>query len=224
MTDTDSYFHDADAPFIPKLVDIEYWKAQDDNLSKQSYFSQFGWDALEYDSQAYEYIHSRWTVLTQRFNQRYYNRMIGAESMERWQNRLQNKFDEVADKYERAYTLYDQYMDALYEGVITGEKETITGTTQASGSDTVTSAGTDKDWDTPDSAVNQSASYADRVRSTSNNGSTTYGKLDTVSSARQKILTGDVVGDLNNSIESWKDIDTQFIKEFESLFLNIFWY
>ena len=137
MSYDESYFHDADAPWMPKLVDVEYFKAQTEDASKKAYFAQFGFDALDYDSTSLPMVDARFTILTQRFNQRYYNRMIGAESMERWQNRLQNRFDEIADRYERAYQLYDDQNDAMMTDVIDGERVTEKGQrSKLSGKDT----------------------------------------------------------------------------------------
>lgn len=358
-----STFSDADEHWIPKLIDIEYFKEQTDDPNKKAYFSQFGWDALVHstivlgsdediaemssgtpmsvtfgDTENTEYtfnhnfdtfdilfnirtnttpsryvmaqvfavdennlkvvlenppgddalvilmtpveaeeghdpyveINKRWAILTQRFNQRYYNRMLGHETMEVWQNRLQNRFDQVAARYERAYELYDRYETDFTDDVFEGEKETITEVNQASGSDSNTQSGTDtlaysgtqantqsgtdtvshssSEWDTPDTAINADASYADK-RSSGTDG-TTYGKTDTVSFTnrqdsttygrkdtatygrkdthtitRDKIISGrSILDSANANIRDWMDIDTAFISEFENLFLNVFWY
>lgn len=228
MSTYEHYFEDADAPWMPKLIDIEYAKVQTDDPDKAAYYSQFGWDALDHDASSdpgyesqYPHINARWDVLTRRFNQKYAYRMVSIETLEHWQNNLQTKFDEVADKYERAYALYEEYSSQMMDDVLDGERETVEETNQASGTDT--SNGTAKNWDTPDSAINADADYADNVDVT--NGSTTYGRKDTHDIERVRVITGkNILDNINASIRDWKDIDTEFVAEFEPLFLNVLWY
>lgn len=228
MTLYETYFDDADEPWFPKLIDIEYAKNQTEDPKKAEYYSQFGWSALDYgdapteEAEAtYPHIYARWDTLGQRFNQKYGYRMVSIETLEHWQNNLQTRFDEVADRYERAYSLYETYNDQMLDDVIEGEQETIHETNQASGSDS--SEGTGKNWDTPDSAINQDASYADSVNTSE--GSTTYGRKDTHDIERSRIITGKgILDNVNASIRDWRDIDTAFIAEFEPLFLNVLWY
>lgn len=263
--DPNEFFRDVDMPWMPKLVDVEY-KSLDTNPDpvERDYYKQFGWKGLDRDEtedpddSIYPHINARWNVLMQRFNQRYFERMLAFETMETWQNRLQNKFDETAPRYERAYALYETYALDMASKLADGEIETIGATNQASGTDTKTTSGSrsssltmggsqtsttdNSTWDTPDSAVNQQAGYADsrthgtdtlsftdRVDSTSvtdsGSDSTAYGRLDTSASTRTKVFTGaSILNNVNASVRDWKDIDTAFISEFENLFLNVFWY
>lgn len=235
MTD-DSYFHDPDLPWMPKLIDIEMFKQQTDIPEKAEYFSKFGWNQIDYGSYEeqdgelvyvgdYPHIADRWETLTQRFNQRYYYRMLGIETMEHWQNNLQERFDAVANRYELAYTLFEEHGAKIVEDVIAGETETVSGSNQASGSDSNTSSSLNKNWDTPDSAINAQASYADSVSSGSGSGSVTYGKKDTYGSTRTKLITGEgILKSINTTIRDFQDIDTMFINEFSDLFLSVYWY
>lgn len=231
MSYDESYFHDADAPWMPKLIDIEAFKQNTDIPEKAEYFSKFGWDQIDYGQGEGEYdgpypnIASRWSILTMRFNQRYGYRMLGIETMEHWQNNLQEKFDAMAPRYELAYALLDEHYDQLVDDVVEGEKETVTETNQASGTDTSTSSSTGKSWDTPDTAINTEASYADAVSTTSGTGGTTYGRKDTHEIERTKLITGKgILENVNDTIRNFQDIDTLFINEFDSLFLSVYWY
>ena len=233
MTYDESYFHDADAPWMPKLIDIEYYKNQTDIPEKAEYFSQFGFDQLDYGpfdendeyAGSFPHIADRWQTLVQRFNQRYYYRMLGIETMEHWQNNLQERFDAMAPRYELAYTLFEEHGDKIVEDVIAGESETVSGSNQASGSDSNTSSSLNKTWDTPDTAINAQESYADAVSQGSGSGSVTYGKKDTYGSTRTKLITGDgILKSINTTIRDYQDIDTMFINEFSDLFLSVYWY
>lgn len=228
MTYDESYFHDPDQPWMPKLIDIEMFKAQTDDLAKQAYYSKFGFDELDFGDPpedetpaTYPHIYERRGILTMRFNQKFYYRMLGIETMEHWQNNLQRRFDEVAPQFELAYTLMDEYSTDIVDDVISGERETVTETNQASGSDS--STGTSKSWDTPDTAINADADYADSVGNST--GSTTYGRLDTHNITRTKLITGEgILNNVNATIRNFRDIDTWFIEQFEPLFLSVYWY
>lgn len=228
MSYDESYFHDPDQPWMPKLIDIEAFK-QSNDTDKAQYFSKFGFDQIDYgtydDQDVYTgqfpNIASRWNTLVTRFNQKYYYRMLGIETMEHWQNNLQERFDQVAPQFEMAYSLMAEHDSAIVDDVIDGETETILETNQASGSDS--STGTSKNWDTPDSAINADANYADSVGSS--NGSTTYGRLDTHNITRTRLITGEgILNNINATIRNFRDIDTWFIEQFEPLFLSVYWY
>jgi hypothetical protein len=230
MTD-ESYFHDPDLPWMPKLIDIEAFKNQTDIPEKAEYFSQFGWDQIDYGQGEgdydgpYPHIAERWNILTMRFNQHYGYRMLGIETMEHWQNNLQEKFDAMAPRYELAYTLFDEHSEEIVDDVIDGEKETVSETNQASGTDSSESSSTGKSWDTPDSAINANTSYADAVNKSDGSGSTTYGRLDTHDIERTKLITGKgILNNINETVRNYRDVDTQFINEFDSLFLSVYWY
>lgn len=223
------------APWIPTLLDVEMNKVTEPDGSPVDWRS-FGWEALYVDSGNVHVI-SRFDILKTRFDERYANRMLNAETMERWQVRLQNRFDEVVDKYERAYTLYEKYHQNLLDDVIPGEKTTVTGSAKDSGSDNKansgsdTNVGTSKYSDTPDSLINDSSDYAGNITKNDyemkygRNEKVDYGKQTDTENITEKMITGGVlIENLNKSIDDWKDIDTMFVSEFENNFLNVFWY
>ena len=68
--------------------------------------------------------------------------------------------------------------------------------------------------------MNDISGYAGS-RSTSE---TNYGRTDTTDVTVDRTLTGmRIVDSINNSTANWLDIDTEFVKDFENLFLNILW-
>lgn len=210
-------FGDAELPWIPKLIDVENFKVNSDDTA---YWQGFGWEALEVPLDC-TYVTQRMTTLKTRFDERYANRMLNSETMERWQVRLQNRFDEVVRRYDRQYELYQRYDQDMKDDIIAGDKTVTESTSQAGGSDTAT--GGVRNIDTPDEKVNSDTGYAgSRSTSTATN---TYGRRDTLNSTVTHTTTGKgVVDGINDSVMSWKDIDTEFVKEFENLFLNVLWY
>ena len=210
-------FGDAELPWLPKLCDVESFKVNSDD---PTYWQRFGWEALEVPGEC-TFVRERMETLKTRFDERYANRMLNSETMERWQIRLQNRFDEVVQRYNRQYELYARYDQDMKDDIISGEKTVTESTAQAGGSDT--SEGTGRNIDTPDEAVNSTEGYAgSRSDSKATN---TYGRTDTLNSTVTHTMTGKgVVDSINDSIMSWKDIDTEFVKEFENNFLNVMWY
>ena len=210
-------FGDAEIPWIPKLIDVENFKVNSDD---PDYWQRFGWEALEVPQDC-SYVIQRMTTLKTRFDERYANRMLNSETMERWQVRLQNRFDEVVRRYDRQYELYQRYDQDMKDDIIAGDKTVTESTAQAGGSDT--SEGSGRNIDTPDENVNDNTGYAGSR--TDSKATNTYGRTDTLNSVVTRTTTGKgVVDGINDSIMSWKDIDTEFVKEFENLFLNVFWY
>ena len=210
-------FGDAELPWIPKLIDVENFKVNSDD---PTYWQRFGWEALEVPGDC-AFVSRHMDALKIRFDERYANRMLNSETMERWQVRLQNRFDEVVHRYERMYELYQRYDQDMKEDILTGDKTVTESRAQAGGSDT--SEGTGRNIDTPDENVNNITGYAGSR--TDSKATNTYGRTDTLTSTVTRTMTGKgVVDSVNDSVMSWKDVDTEFVKEFENLFLNVFWY
>lgn len=210
-------FGDAELPWLPKLCDVENFKVNSDD---PAYWKRFGWEALEVPGEC-TFVGERMEILKTRFNQQYFDRKLNSETMEVWQVRLQRRFDEVVHRYDRMYELYQRYDQDMKEDIISGEKTVTESRAQAGGSDT--SEGTGRSIDTPDELVNSTEGYAgSRSDSKATN---TYGRTDTLNSTVTHTMTGKgVVDSVNDSVMSWRDIDTEFVNEFQNNFLNVFWY
>lgn len=210
-------FGDAELPWLPKLCDVENFKVNSDD---PTYWQRFGWEALEVPGEC-TFVGERMETLKTRFNQQYFDRKLNSETMEVWQLRLQRRFDEVVHRYDRMYELYQRYDQDMKEDILSGDKTVTESRAQAGGSDT--SEGTGRNIDTPDELVNSTEGYAgSRSDSKATN---TYGRTDTLTSTVTRTMTGKgVVDSVNDSVMSWRDIDTEFVNEFQNNFLNVFWY
>lgn len=210
---TDGLFPETDQVWIPTLGDV---LIKQQTPGEPSVYGTVGWQALEVPVDCTR-VQARMDALKTRFDERYFNRMLNAETLERWQVRLQNRFDEVVRRYERAYELYETYDEQMKEDVLAGETRVVDNTTTDGGSDT----SENRAIDTPDEVVNAGDDYASSL----NSGKVTYGRTQTVKGTEKKTITGSsLIENVNNSIYDWRDIDTEFVKEFENNFLNIFWY
>lgn len=206
-----------DEVWLPQLVEIETWKADSDD---PDYWKQFGWENLEVPDDC-PTVAGRMDQLKMRFDERYAYRMLNSETMERWQVRLQNRFDENVRRYERAYTMYSRYETDMMDDVLEGERIVTESSVKQGGSDSTDT--TTRNIDTPDEAVNQDENYASNLSHV--NGKVTYGRSDTGRTETVRTVTGkSLVDSVNDSMDRWRDVDTGFVKEFENLFLNIFWY
>lgn len=190
-------------------------------------YTPYGFDQLEVPSDCTT-VSERMSWLTVRFNERYCYRRLNAETMDRWQIQLQNRFDEVVRLYERAYKLYTDNADTISnikEGVV--QTETQSGTSGDTESATDSSDGTTKNIDTPDEPINTSADYASQYLKQNSTGSRSITRNGTTgnNSTSEMTYTGrKAMENANANIDAYRDLDTQFIKEFESNFLNILWY
>ncbi len=229
-------FPSADDAWVPTLLEVEVNKANEPDGSPIDW-RRFGWSALYIDTALYPHVAERFDILQERFNQRYAFRMLNQETMERWQIRLQNRFDECVARYDRAYELYEQYEDNLKNDILKGRKtvseQTVdvdgSGDSQLSGTDT--SVAKSKYSDTPNSLIDENDDYAGSL--TKNTSSQTYGRKDARTNKQNtkangivtETETGGVLIDaLNDAISSWMDIDTRFVAEFENNFMNVYWY
>lgn len=209
----DGFFPEADSAWIPTLGDVLI--RQNDPASTE-YWNRVGWQNLSVPDDCAR-VQNRMDTLATRFNERYFNRMLNSETLERWQVRLQNRFDEVVRRYERAYELYETYKEDMLEDVLEGELRTVDNTTTQGGSDT----SENRNIDTPDEVVNQNENYASSL----SKGKVNYGRIETVNGTERRTVTGSaLIDNINNSIYDWRDLDTEFVGEFENLFMNVFWY
>lgn len=215
----DGLYPDADEPWLPTLLDVERMKASEPDGSPIDW-RRFGWSALEVPPTA-THVVARFDILGQRFLERYAYRMLGQETMEKWQTRLQNRMDEVVEMYERAYALYESNQKALMEDVVPGRSVTTDTSLESDTNDA--SNGESRASATPDQLINDSDDYAGSISKNKNNRTGKRNDKGTVNT--KEVWQGaQVIQAVNDSIDGWRNIDTAFIASFENVFLNIWWY
>lgn len=155
--------------------------------------SEYGFRTIVIDQTKYPTLSSKRDELDRRFFARFCDRMIGYETLQLWQLKLQNKFDDIADEYERAFRIYQENatdMDKAVEGTFNTVDREL------------------KSIDTPDSVINASDNYADSL----DKGHTT---------AKLTVSGGRAVESVNENIDAFRDYESRFLMEFENLFSNI---
>lgn len=214
----DGLYPDADEPWLPTLLDVERMKAAEPDGSPIDW-RRFGWSALEVPPTA-THVVARFDILGQRFLERYAYRMLGHETMEKWQTRLQNRMDEVVGMYERAYALYEANQKAM-DDVVPGRSVTTDSSLSSDTNDT--SNGESRASATPDQLINDNDDYAGSISKNKNNSTGKRNDKGTVNT--KEVWHGSqVIQAVNDSIDGWRNIDTAFVASFENLFLNIWWY
>lgn len=214
----DGFYPDADEPWLPTLLDVERMKAAEPDGSPIDW-RRFGWSALEVPPTA-THVVARFDILGQRFLERYAYRMLGHETMEKWQTRLQNRMDEVVGMYERAYALYEANQKAMDDAV---PGRSVTTDSSLSSDTNDTSNGESRASATPDQLINDNDDYAGSISKNKNNSTGKRNDKGTVNT--KEVWHGSqVIQAVNDSIDGWRNIDTAFIASFENLFLNIWWY
>ena len=211
-----------DDVWMPELCEVEQLKHSIDHATAE-YYGRFGWENLEVPAECVT-VTARMTWLKTRFDSRYAFRMLSAETMERWQVRLQNRFDETVHRYERAYSLYSANRTAM-DRAVGGSRTEMTSSSASAGSDTVTSTGVGKTADTPDTSIVPGKDHYNALTKNDSTDTTSYERADTDTVLTETLVTGaDAVRGVNESIGEWIDLDTSFVEEFENLFLNVFDY
>ena len=211
-----------DEIWIPTLEEVEYMKSHG-SPEEQEYYSKFGWEQLEVPPDC-DHVLARMSTLKIRFDERYGGRMLGQETMERWQIRLQNKFDEVVYKWDRAYELYANNQQRMLVNIIDGRVFSEDTSSNIDITDDTVNTSKNKVIDTPDSAINDNSDYADVVYHNDASRRNTGSRNNRTTSNRKEEVIGNLIDKVNSTALKWMDIDTMFIKEFENNFLNIFYY
>lgn len=209
-------YEGADAPWLPTLADLIIRQSGEQGPATD--YTKYGWKALVVPTECVNVL-NRMDGLRTRFEQKYCDRMIAYETWELWQIKLQERFDSVVWKYDRAYSLYSENEYAMKQ-VMPGRTVEFTDNATAGGSDSRT--GKTKASDTPSSAINESDVFAGSI--TKDEATTTYGRTDSRESSTKETVTGAVMDNLNSNIDKWRDLDTDFIGEFQDLFLKVWWY
>lgn len=211
--------------WLPTLWDIQHYKTLTGAIGE--YYSRFGFENLVVDEDRFPRVSEVLDRLTVRFNEHYADRMIGQETMERWQLHLQSRLDEILPRFEYMYKVYEMTEELRQQGILPGVMHDMDYYDQNSGSDTTSGTATDttKDIDTPDQAINADDNYADRLTkgSSSRSDTATYGRKIARKGYTHDVTTGsEFRKDLNEQADQYRDIDTLFVNEFNICFLGVY--
>lgn len=157
------------------------------------------------------------------FNTHYKYRELGAETESRFNDNLQARFNEIADKYNHAYKVTEENdVDRLGTGYTFDElrKRNIESEGTASGNETRDS----KYKDTPSSSTSTINNPTNQNIDNRDNSSTATTKEAQTDEVHQEKIQHDkeMVVELSELIDKYRQLDIEFIYQFENCFIGIF--
>lgn len=196
------------------------------------FYTDYLWSAQEKRDVGLEYIDWKETKFTylahhkddiiELFNTNFKYRELGAETEMRFQDMLQIRFNEVADKYNHAYKVTEENdVDKLGTGYTFGEKRTrhYEDSAESSGTEDVDN----KFKDTPSnnqSTLNNPTNQTLDNTQTSGNGSSTEDEDVTVNQEKTQ-HDKEMVVELSELIDRYRQLDIEFVKQFEPCFIGL---
>ncbi len=188
-----------EGPFFTEyLADIQasYTPVVDDSTTPPTVTyrseSDFGLERLTWPVSGHVFNHK--TALISRFNERYAWREIGAETRERFLHNLQVKFNGMLFHYEHRFALYDDNAAKLKEYSEIIERST---------------SGSNKFLDTPGYKVTLSDGYLTNESQQSDSETITDPK-------------GTAVEAMNRLMDELRDLEEEFIDEFNECFISLY--
>lgn len=193
-----------------------------DDLLKEN--PNVGIASINWHSDIFPNIHLHKERLIERFNLKYKYREIGMETVVRWQNGLQDRFDEIAPWFEHAYSLYDNgsiNIDSLGKGY-EREIEYTRNSNSKSGTKSEDNSNS-KFRDTPtneESVINNPTTEQSDISSTEDSSESTS---DGTGTTKEKYTFNDkhVILEVNELIDKYRVLDEEFVKRFNDLFIGI---
>ena len=196
------------------------------------FYTDYLWSAQEKRDVGLEYIDWKETKFTyladhkddiiELFNTNFKYRELGAETEMRFQDMLQARFNEVADKYNHAYKVTEENdVDKLGTGYTFEEKRTrhYEDSAESSGTENVDN----KFKDTPSnnqSTLNNPTNQTLDNTQTSGNGSSTEDEDVTVNQEKTQ-HDKEMVAELSELIDKYRQLDIEFVKQFEPCFIGL---
>lgn len=196
------------------------------------FYTDYLWSAQEKRDVGLEYIDWKETKFTyladhkddiiELFNTNFKYRELGAETEMRFQDMLQARFNEVADKYNHAYKVTEENdVDKLGTGYTFEEKRTrhYEDSAESSGTEDVDN----KFKDTPSnnqSTLNNPTNQTLDNTQTSGNGSSTEDEDVTVNQEKTQ-HDKEMVAELSELIDKYRQLDIEFVKQFEPCFIGL---
>lgn len=196
------------------------------------FYTDYLWSAQEKRDVGLEYIDWKETKFTylaphkddiiELFNTNFKYRELGAETEMRFQDMLQARFNEVADKYNHAYKVTaENDVDKLGTGYTFEEKRTrhYEDSAESSGTENVDNKFKDTPSNNQSTLNNPTNQTLDNTES-SGNGSSTEDEDVTVNQEKTQ-HDKEMVVELSELIDRYRQLDIEFVKQFEPCFIGL---
>ena len=186
--------------------------------------SDIGLMSIDWQTSSYPHLAVHKTDIIQVFNTHYAFREIGSETVMRWHMQLQDRFNQIAPKFDHAFELYDDDEIKL-NNLGLGYVKSITYANRSNGSSSGSSnsTGNSKFKDTPTSGTstinNPTSEQIDTGSGTASNNSNSNGSGE--STEKYDYHDEHVMQEVNRLIDDYKSLVNDFVKEFNQNFIGI---
>lgn len=193
------------------------WKAQ------EAYPEMIGIEYIDWDTANYIYLNKHKDEIVKVFNQYYKYRELGSETEYRFQDMLQSRFYEVADKYDHAYKVTEiNDVDKIGTGYTFEETKhrDYTSTADTNG----TENRDNKYKDTPSSTASTTNNPTNQTIDNRDNTGHAEGTETQDETLHQEKVSHDkeMILELNDLIDKYKQLVIEFVKEFEICFIGLY--
>ncbi len=192
-----------------------------DDLLKEG---QHGLMTIDWNKTRYPNLYRHKIRLIERFNRHFAFREIGAETVYRWEHQVKDKFDQIAPRFDHAYKLYDDetlHLDELTLGYV---RDILYENNRNSRSNSIDhSEGDSKFRDTPtkgNSVINNPTTENLDTEDSQSSGNSTA-MIGGKSREDYKYHDDHNLIEVNKLIDKYKNLDEEFINEFDELFIGI---
>lgn len=183
-----------------------------------------GLNGVNWYGTLYPNLYNHKDRLVYRFNKHYQLREISREDAGQWMLLLQDRFDEVANKYNHAYKLYDNQTIKLDEFGI-GYLREIWYNSEGSGSSSSSSSGSasSKFRDTPTNGNSTVNNPTTENVDNSSGSSSSENQREGSGHSKEKYDYNDkqIMDEVNELINKYKQLDEDFIREFNNMFIGL---
>ena len=183
-----------------------------------------GLNGVNWYGTLYPNLYNHKARLVYRFNRHYQLREISRENAEQWMLLLQDRFDEVADRFNHAYKLYDDQtinLDNLGLGYI---REYWTSGNSSGSSDANGTSSSDTKF--KDTTTNSNSTKNNpTTQNIEDNENSVHSESENTSSGHSKEQLDrhdeHIIDEVNELIRKYRQLDEDFIREFNELFIGI---
>lgn len=193
-----------------------------DYLENVQSYADVGIEYVDWNQNKYSYLFQHKDDLVSMFNLQFKYREIGAETETRFQDMIQTRFNQIADKYNHAYKVTEENdVDKLGTGYTYDEVRNRTIHGEASG--TTSETRDNKYKDTPsnsNSTINNPTSQTIDDRDGTSSAENDEQQDDVVH--QDKVVHDkEMVVELSELIDRYRQLDLEFVNEFGICFMGV---
>lgn len=175
-------------------------------------YPDYTFEKVEIDPDKYPIITEHREKLNKLFTGRYFDEAINQETVAKWFYKLQHVTDSIVERYENAFRLYREYVDNNTEVL----DKSVTKTEYSNSTEYFNKSGN------PTGALFKDSTPESMIDRLINSVSSNKGKDESVSTVTSDNQM-DVIGQVNDNINKFIDLENAFVSEYSNLFMKIYY-